>query len=65
MSGDLKPLFLVSCRHCLRPITVTSEIDAFERDELWRHVRGCVTIDPVELGVETEEVLQHFRIADP
>ena len=62
MSRDLN-LLLVSCRHCLRPISVTGEIDDLERDALRRHVRSCATPDAVTVWLETDEVLQHFRIA--
>jgi hypothetical protein len=62
MSRNLN-LLLVSCRHCRRPISVTSEIDDLERDALRRHVRGCAPPDPVKLGIETDELMQHFRIA--
>jgi hypothetical protein len=63
MSNDPKRLLLISCRHCLRPIALTSEIDDLELDALRRHVRGCVTTDSVELRLELDEVLRHVRIA--
>ncbi len=58
---DMKRLLLVSCRHCLRPVSMAGEIDELEREELRRHVRGCATT-PIELGLEPDEVLRHFRI---
>ncbi len=62
MSRDSRALLLVSCKHCLRPISLTGEIDNLERAALRRHVRGCVTIDPVESVLESDGALQHFRI---
>jgi hypothetical protein len=45
---------------------VAGEIDELEREELRRHVRGCATTDPMEVGLEADEVLRHFRIdGDP
>jgi hypothetical protein len=63
MSPDLNRLVLVSCRHCLRPVSLIGEIDDLERAALRHHIRGCVTPDPVELGPESDEVLRHFQIA--
>jgi hypothetical protein len=63
MSPDLDRLVLVSCRHCLRPISLTSEIDHRERAALRVHVRDCATTDPVELGPEADELLRHCRLA--
>jgi hypothetical protein len=63
MSRDLQRLVLVSCRHCLRPISLTGEIDDLERRALRDHLRTCTTPNPVELGRETDEVLRHFRLA--
>ena len=62
MSPDPKHLVLVSCRHCLRPVTLAGEIDELEREELRRHVRGCATTDPVDGGLESDQLLRHFRI---
>jgi hypothetical protein len=59
-----KRLLLVSCRHCLRPVTVAGEIDELEREELRRHLRGCVTTDPGDVRLEADDVLRHFRVAD-
>jgi hypothetical protein len=55
-------IVLVTCRHCLRPIALTGEIDDRERAALRNHVRSCMTAQPVELGPETDELLRHFRI---
>jgi hypothetical protein len=63
MSLDPNRLLLVSCRHCLRPISLTGEIDDLERAALRDHVRGCVTADRMELDIESDELLRHFRIA--
>lgn len=62
MSPDPRRLLLVSCRHCLRPVSLAGEIDEMEREELRRHVRGCATTGAVEVGFEPDDVLRHFRI---
>ena len=63
MTFDPQRLLLVSCRHCLRPISLTSEIDAVELASLRRHLRGCEVREPVEQRPDGDDVLQHFRMA--
>ena len=62
MAFDPHRLMLVSCRHCLRPITLTSEIDAVEHASLLRHLRGCAVREPEEERPEGDEVVRHFRM---
>ena len=63
MSGEeRRRLVLVSCRHCLRPVTLAGAIDDRERAALRAHLRGCAVRLPVDQGPNADEVLRHFRI---
>jgi hypothetical protein len=52
--------FLVSCRHCQRPV-ITVAWSAAELAELERHARRCA---PDALGATpaADETLRHFRV---
>lgn len=63
-SSHPRPLLMVSCRHCLRPITLASEVNDQERAALQRHLRGCAVRAPIDEGPDADAVLRHFRIVD-
>jgi hypothetical protein len=61
-TGDPQRYVLVSCRYCLRPITLVREIDDVERTALQHHVRGCAPRALGEPGATGDDVLRHFRL---
>ena len=55
-------LLLVSCRHCLRPITLAAGMADLELGRLEEHLRDCVIGEAGRGTGASEDVLGHFRI---
>jgi hypothetical protein len=63
MAVNPRLLLLVSCRHCLRPVTLAAGMADLELATLEKHLHDCV---PGEAGHPTgkrDDVLGHFRMA--
>jgi hypothetical protein len=62
MAFEPNGLMVASCRHCLRPITLTAEIDALEHASLLTHLRNCAAREPEEERPDGDELVRHFRM---
>jgi hypothetical protein len=62
MAVNLETMLLVSCRHCLRPIRLATEIDDLELTALRAHLRGCADEAPFDPEPAAADVLAHYRV---
>ena len=62
MALSLQPLLLVSCRHCLRPITLAGGIADLPLAQLDAHVRECAPGEPPGWAGDPDWLERHFRI---
>ena len=55
-------LFLVSCRHCQRPVIMVARIGHPELVQLQHHLRGCARYEALGAAPGVMATLGHFRV---
>ena len=54
-------VFLVSCKHCKRPVATVARLDDPELARLRTHLRACRPAERLD-DLDMEATLRHFRV---